>query len=89
MKLETRDLAAVILAIGVSLTVVLIGISTVVHSTSISISEATLLGTVLGTVVGGLATFMGYRARDSQVSNVNNHSGDTWPGPQGPLGRQP
>lgn len=83
MKLETRDLAAIILAGGVSLTVVLIGIATVVHSTSISISEATLLGTVLGTVVGGLATFLGYRARDAQINNTGNQN---WPGPPTPPG---
>jgi hypothetical protein len=86
-KIETRDLAALVLAGGVSITVILLGISSVVHSTSISISEATLLGTVLGTAVGGLATFLGFRA--GRDSNIVNQADQTWPTPPAPPSVRP
>jgi hypothetical protein len=75
LKIETRDLAALILALGVACAVIALAIGAAVHSTSISISEATLLGTVLGTAVGGLATFLGFRAREGSTNNSNQ----AWP----------
>jgi hypothetical protein len=82
MKIDTRDMAALILAAGVAIAVIALAVGAAVHSTSISISEATLLGTVLGTAVGGLATFLGFRARET-TTNVHNQA-DTWPTPPPP-----
>ena len=62
--MDARDLAVVVLAGGVALAMVALAIGAVVHSRAISISEATLLGTVLGASIGALATYVGVRSRD-------------------------
>jgi hypothetical protein len=71
MRFETRDLAALILATGVAVAVIALAIGAAVHPSYISISSAALLGTVLGTLVGGLATFLGFRA-GKDYYNSNN-----------------
>jgi hypothetical protein len=86
VKLETRDLAALILATGVAVAVIVLAIGAVVHSNAISISEATLLGTVLGAVAGSLATFLGFRAgRDTNgTSEIPEHIHQGWGVPASP-----
>jgi hypothetical protein len=77
VKPEVRDLAALVLAAGVAIAVIILAIGAVVHSRAISISEATLLGTVLGAITGALATFLGFRAgsRPANGGEVDR----TWP----------
>lgn len=88
MKFETRDLAALILAAGVAIAIIILATGAVVHSRAISISEATLLGTVLGAVTGALATFLGFRARGDRPV-YNEAEGRTWPQPPVPPSVRP
>ena len=62
---DVRDLAALILAAGVALAAIALAVGVAVHGTSMRVSDATRLGTVLGTAVSGLATFLGFRASSS------------------------
>jgi hypothetical protein len=79
MKFETRDLAALILATGVAVAVIALAIGAAVHPSYISISSAALLGTVLGTLVGGLATYLGFRAGKDYY--ISNNASQPWPTP--------
>lgn len=76
MRPDVRDMAALVLATGVAIAVIILAIGAVVHQRAISISEATLLGTVLGAITGALATFLGFRAaRSTNGGEVDR----TWP----------
>ena len=57
--LRDRAIAALVLAIGVAASVVILCIETVVHSGPVSAEEATVLSTVLGATVGAVATYLG------------------------------
>jgi hypothetical protein len=84
MKPDVRDMAALVLAAGVAIAVIILAIGAVVHERAISISEATLLGTVLGAITGALATFLGFRAaRPSNGGEVDR----TWSSPPAPPAR--
>jgi hypothetical protein len=82
VRWDTRDLAVLVLAAGVSCAITVLAIGAVIHERAISISEATLLGTVLGAVVGGLVTFLGFRA-----GNSNGDGPRQPPPPPGGYGR--
>jgi amino acid transporter len=76
VKPDVKDMAALVLAAGVAIAVIILAVGAVVHSRAISISEATLLGTVLGAITGALATFLGFRAaRPTNGGDVDR----TWP----------
>lgn len=86
MKPDVRDYAALVLAGGVAIAVIILAIGAVVHQRAISISEATLLGTVLGAITGALATFLGFRAaRPYNGGEVDR----TWPQTPAPPTRPP
>ena len=70
--MRLRDLAAIILALGVTATLIIIAVGSVIHTGPISTEESTLLSTALGAAVGAVATYLGL----SRWS-----SGD--PGPEG------
>lgn len=72
MRIDTRDLAAIILAGGVSLAVVALAIGMAVHPLNISAADTALLAAVLGAAVGGLTTFLGFRARSDGAHNTHN-----------------
>jgi hypothetical protein len=67
-----HGLAAIILALGVSVTVVLLGVETLTHDGHVSPEEATLLATVLGAGVGAIATYLGLAERDDQSDHGAN-----------------
>jgi hypothetical protein len=87
MKMDVRDLAVLTLAAGVAIAVIALAVGAAVHSNSISISEAALLGTVLGTAVGGLVALLSFRIGSANVNNVHNGSGPA--GPPGPPVHRP
>jgi putative Mn2+ efflux pump MntP len=61
MKLahDPRGLAAVILATGLALSLLALAVGTEVTDRQISMEEAALMSTVLGAVVGAIATYLG------------------------------
>jgi Co/Zn/Cd efflux system component len=61
MKLthDPRGLAAVILASGLALALLALAVGTEVTDRQISMEEAALMSTVLGAVVGAIATYLG------------------------------
>jgi hypothetical protein len=61
MKLthDPRGIAAIILAVGLAIAVVVLALGTEFTSRSLSVEEASLLSTVLGAAVGALATYLG------------------------------
>ena len=59
-----RGVAALIIAFGLSATVVLLAIETILHSGSISTQESSLLSTALGAMVGAVAVFLGGHTTD-------------------------
>lgn len=63
MNLDWRSIAALILALGAAVAIVLLAWSEADHQTAGHISEAesTLLATVLGAMVGAVATYLGTR----------------------------
>lgn len=64
MRHEWRGLAALVLATGVALAVVVIAVGAAWHTGPISQSESTVLSTVLGAAVGAVATYLGGASRD-------------------------
>jgi hypothetical protein len=58
---DKRGLAAIILAVGVTIALVTIAIGAAIHTGPISAEESTLIATVMGAAVGALATFLGFR----------------------------
>jgi uncharacterized membrane protein AbrB (regulator of aidB expression) len=56
---NSHSIVAVILAVGVSITVIILAVETVLHTGSISEQESALLSTVLGAAIGAVATYLG------------------------------
>ena len=54
-----RAVAAVILALGIAASAVILCIETIIHAGPVSSEEATVLSTVLGASVGAVATYLG------------------------------
>lgn len=66
--IDWRGAVAVILALGVVASVVILAVSELDHGSAghITETEATLLSTILGAAVGALSAYMGARASSSQ-----------------------
>jgi hypothetical protein len=58
-RLEVHGLVAVILALAIAATVVIIALETVIHKGAISETEANILSTMVGAIVGAVATYLG------------------------------
>ena len=56
---ELHGLVALVLAISVGVTLVILALETVLHTGAISESEANVLSTVIGAVIGSIATYLG------------------------------
>jgi hypothetical protein len=54
-----RAITAMILALGIALSALILCIETILHSGPVSSEEATVLSTVLGASVGAVATYLG------------------------------
>jgi hypothetical protein len=54
-----RGIAALILAVGLAATVIILAIETIIHTGPVSTQEASLLSTVLGATVGAVAVYLG------------------------------
>ena len=59
MPRDLHGVVAVILATGVAVTVVVLALETTTHSGAISESEANVLSTVVGAIIGAVATYLG------------------------------
>lgn len=57
-----HDLAGIILTLGVSISLVLLIITQVIHDGHLTTDETTVIATVLGAAVGAVATYLGTRA---------------------------
>jgi hypothetical protein len=85
MRVDVRELSVLVLAAGVAIAVIALAVGAAVHTNSISISEAALLGTVLGTAVGGLVALLSFRA-GANTNISNNNANQPWPTPPAPPG---
>lgn len=72
--LRDRAVAALILAVGVAASVVILCIETIIHSGPVSAEEATVLSTVLGATVGAVATYLGGAAIDRHRSSGDDEA---------------
>jgi len=61
---HARHYAAIILAFGVTATLIITALGAALHSGSITETESTLLSTALGAAVGAVATYLGTRSSD-------------------------
>lgn len=59
MPREYRAIAAIVLALGITVSAILLCMETILHPGAISSEEATVLSTVLGASVGAVATYLG------------------------------
>jgi hypothetical protein len=84
VRVDVRELSVLVLAAGVAIAVIALAVGAAVHTNSISISEAALLGTVLGTAVGGLVALLSFRAGAN--TNISNNANQPWPSPPTPPG---
>ena len=50
---------ALVLAVGVAVTVVILSLETVLHTGPISQAEATVLATIVGAIIGAVAAYLG------------------------------
>lgn len=64
-----RGLTAVILAGGLAVSVIALAIGAELANKTLSEQEASVLSTVLGAVVGALATYLGARSQKSGPAN--------------------
>lgn len=62
-KLDWHAIVAIIIALGVSISLILLAASEVEHVQHITEAEATVLATVLGAAIGAVATYLGGRDR--------------------------
>jgi len=56
---DVHGAVALVLAVGVAVTVIILSLETVLHTGPISQAEATVLATVIGAVVGAVAAYLG------------------------------
>ena len=63
-RLDWHGIIAVILAIGAIATVIILAIQETQHAGHLSADEVTLLSTVLGAIIGAVATFLGTKSHD-------------------------
>lgn len=64
-------MVAVILALGITATIILLAVETILHSGTISTQEASLLSTVLGAAIGAVATYLGLSKGDELRTDGN------------------
>lgn len=60
-KLEIHGLVALVLSVGLVTAVIILAIETILHPGAITAEESTVLSTVLGGLIGSVATYMGVR----------------------------
>jgi uncharacterized membrane protein len=58
-NLNWHGLVAIVLALGLATTVILLALETILHRGPVSDTEAAVLSTVLGAAVGAVATYLG------------------------------
>jgi hypothetical protein len=58
--------AALILALGVMVSIVIISVGAEITSTPLTTEEQTLLSTIVGAAIGAVATYIGVRRGDSE-----------------------
>ena len=63
MNLDAHGAAALVLAVGLSLSILVLSIGVIIHEGPVSLEESSLLSAVLGAAVGALATYLGGLAR--------------------------
>jgi len=56
---DLHGLVALVLAVSVGATMIIISVETVLHSGAISQAESNVLSTVVGAVIGAVATYLG------------------------------
>jgi membrane protein DedA with SNARE-associated domain len=64
---QFRGIAALMLAVGLSATVILLAVETILHTGPISTQEASLLSTTLGAIIGALAVYLGGHTAPEQT----------------------
>lgn len=64
MLSDVRGLAALVVAGGVAIAVIVLAVGASVHVGPLSTDEATVLSTVLGAAIGAVATYLGVRGGD-------------------------
>jgi cytochrome bd-type quinol oxidase subunit 2 len=65
-----HGIVAVILAISIGATLVIMALETVLHSGAISDTEANVLSTVIGAAVGSIATYLGV-SKSNETKDTN------------------
>lgn len=71
-----RDVAALILATGVSSSVVILCLTVAFQPTTISAQGADLLSSTLGVMIGAVAVYLGYRASDGAEKPTRDRTTD-------------
>ena len=58
-RVDLHGLVALTLAVAVGASIVILAVETILHTGAISEAEATVLSTLVGAVVGAVATYLG------------------------------
>lgn len=68
MKEWLSDTAAIILALGVACSIIILSINELTHPGHLTTDETTVIATILGAGIGAIATYIG-----GKVKNENLH----------------